>query len=159
MNFFKTLGKIFGFVVIGMFGWLVIASVVFVASEDNAAVASSASNKDGKFEFIVNGLECGVYSYGIFEEKPLDQFCLLNVTITNIGNESQDINNQQYLYDINGKRYSTSDDVFDVVYEQLNPDQTVTGNFIFDVPLTFSPNYALLHEGYFSDGIKIKLNN
>jgi hypothetical protein len=155
----KTIGKIFGFAVIGMFGWLVIASVAFIASEESPAVAVDNSMRDGKFEFDVNNLKCGVYSYGVFEEKPLDQFCLLNVTITNIGEAAQDINNDQFLYDINNKRYSTSNDVFDIVYEELNPGQSVTGNFIFDVPLNFKVSHVILHEGYFSDGIKVNLNN
>ncbi|MEK7536054.1 MAG: DUF4352 domain-containing protein, partial [Patescibacteria group bacterium] len=48
--------------------------------------------RDGKFEFVVSSVQCGVASVGdnpYLTKTAQGQFCLLNVTVKNIGNEKQ----------------------------------------------------------------------
>ena len=69
--------------------------------------------RDGKFEFIVKGLECGKTSIGTNQyltKTPQGQFCLLNLTVKNIDNEAQSLlSSNQYLLNDAGQKYSADD--------------------------------------------------
>lgn len=66
--------------------------------------------RDGKFEFTVTGIECGIDQVGneYLSAAAQGQFCALDLTVTNIGDEPQHLfaDNQQ-LYDTQGREFSS----------------------------------------------------
>lgn len=124
--------------------------------------------RDGKFEFVVKSIECGRANVGseFLTEAAQGQFCLLNITVKNIGNEAQGLSSSnQYLYNSQGQRYSADDAATyaaaprdnNTWYQQVNPGNTVEGAIVFDVPKDVTPVSAELHDSAFSGGIKINL--
>lgn len=123
--------------------------------------------RDGKFEFTVNSLQCGVMSVGdnpYLTKTPQGQFCLLNVTVKNIGNEKQSLlsSNQKLL---NGDAQYSADDTATLYaapngtswYNDINPGNSVEGKIVFDVPKDVIPTVAELHDSGFSGGVKVSL--
>jgi TM2 domain-containing membrane protein YozV len=125
--------------------------------------------RDGKFEFVVKSIECGKASVGTNEylsKNAQGQFCLLNVSVKNIGNEPQSLfSSNQYLYNASNQKYA-ADDVATTYaapqesstwYSEINPGNSVEGAIVFDLPKDQTPVLAELHDSAFSDGVKISL--
>jgi hypothetical protein len=123
--------------------------------------------KDGKFEFTVKSFECGKPSVGTNEfmtKTAQGQFCLLNVSVKNIGNEKQSLlsSNQKLL---NGQNEYSADDVATMYaapqgstwYSDINPGNSVEGAIVFDVPKDVTPSQAKLFDSAFSNGVKVNL--
>lgn len=166
-------------------GALVLLAVLFFAScaalfgkaADEVSKGGGSSNpgataslgqpvRDGKFEFTVKGVECGVESIGegALAQQAQGQFCLLDLTITNTGDKAQTMfGNNQKLLDAAGKEYSadTSATMFTddskAVFSEINPGNTVSGKIAFDVPQGVTPVAAVLHDSMFSNGVKVNL--
>lgn len=126
--------------------------------------------KDGKFEFTVNKISCGETSlsdgFGNVEATAQGQFCRMNVSVKNIGNQAQSFDETaQYLYDTSGKKYSidTTATIWAQPTEQspwgndINPGNTLTGDVMYDVPKAVTPVTAELHDSSFSGGVKVSL--
>jgi hypothetical protein len=123
--------------------------------------------RDGKFEFTVNGLECGETRVGdeIFSEEAQGHFCLLNVRVQNIGNERQFLAaDAQKLLDKQGTQYSPStsatfalDPEGNTIFEDINPGNAVEGVIVFDVPQSAQITRAELHDSVFSGGVVVNL--
>ena len=123
---------------------------------------------DGKFAFTVNSVKCGETSIGdqYLNKAAQGQFCRLNITARNIGNEAQTLDTTtQYLYNAQGQKYS-SDTTATLYaepssssswYTDVNPGNTVTGDILFDIPKTATPTTAILHDSAFSGGVKVSL--
>lgn len=101
--------------------------------------------RDGKFEFTVTSIECGKNSVGTNQyltKQAQGQFCLLNLTVKNIGNESQTFSDSgQVLFDANGNKYSSDSGASlyanpsgSTFLNQINPGNSVTGAVVFDIP-------------------------
>lgn len=60
-------------------------------ANEGAAAKIGDPVRDGKFEFTVQEVECGVKEVGpeLLEEKAQGQFCLVTITVKNIGTEPQ----------------------------------------------------------------------
>lgn len=124
--------------------------------------------KDGKFEFTVTGIECGKTTVGTNQYLTKDaqgQFCLLSVTVKNIGNEAQTFDaSSQKLLNAQGQQYS-ADSVASMYanpsgstfLNTINPGNSVTGVVVFDLPKDGVPTMAELHDSAFSNGVKINL--
>lgn len=124
--------------------------------------------KDGKFEFVVKSIECGKDSVGTNEfltKKAQGQFCLLNITVKNIGDEPQSLfADNQYLFNASNQKYS-ADSVATTYaapegstwYSEINPGNSVEGAVVFDIPKDQVPATAELHDSAFSGGIKVNL--
>lgn len=125
--------------------------------------------RDGKFEFTVNTIKCGETVVGTNEylqAKAQGQFCRVNLTIKNIGNEAQsmfadnqkliDGSNRQYSCDSDGTIYAAPSGG-GTWYDQINPGNSVTGDILFDVPAGVTPVTAELHDSSFSGGVKVSL--
>lgn len=123
--------------------------------------------RDGKFEFIVNGVKCGETQIGddVLNTTAQGQFCRLNVTVKNIADQSQSLDSDsQYLFNAKGQKYS-SDSTATLYaapdssswYTDINPGNSVTGDIIFDIPKDQVPATAELHDSAFSGGVKVKL--
>lgn len=139
------------------------------ASSSNSSTVAKIGDaaRDGKFEFVVKGLQCGVMSVGdnpYLTKTPQGQFCLLNVSVKNIGNEKQSLfsANQKLL---NGSVEYSADDTATIYaapnssswYSDINPGNSVEGKIVFDVPKDVTPTTAELHDSAYSGGVKINL--
>lgn len=123
---------------------------------------------DGKFEFTVKSLECGKPSVGTNQyltKTAQGQYCLLNVTVKNIGDEKQSLfSANQILLDGANKEYSADDTATMYAapdgsswFSDINPGNSVDGSIVFDVPKDVTPTVAELHDSSFSGGVKVSL--
>ena len=123
--------------------------------------------RDGKFEFTVASVDCSKTSVGnqYLNKTAQGQFCLLKVTVKNIGDQSQLFDSSNVsLYDGAGAKFSadgvassyanTDSNTF---LNQINPGNSVTANVVFDVPKGTTPITAELHDSIFSGGVKVNL--
>lgn len=126
------------------------------------------SVNDGKFEFTVTSIECGKTSVGsnpYLTKTAQGQYCLLSITVKNIGNEAQSLSSSnQYLLNASGQKYS--DDGTATMYNapggttwynDINPGNSVSGAIVFDIPKDQTPVTAELHDSAFSGGVKVNL--
>lgn len=181
------------FIVAGViFAILVIASIVSDGDEgattttapDSAATAEKAADeskaepkaeklpgigdqaKDGKFTFVVTKVEKGPKTIGneFLNTKAQGVFWLINVEVTNHGNEPQLFtDDNQYLL-VGGTKYSADSEAGiylegneEVWLEEINPGNTVKGTLVFDLPEGVTPEMAELHDSPFSGGVKVAL--
>jgi hypothetical protein len=124
--------------------------------------------RDGKFEFVVKGMECGRPSVGTNQyltKTAQGQYCLLNVTVKNIGDEKQSLfSANQKLLDASNKEYSADDTATMYAapdssswFSDINPGNSVEGTIVFDVPKDVTPAIAQLHDSAISGGVKVTL--
>lgn len=123
------------------------------------------SARDGKFEFVIKSVQCGISSVGTSwsKEKAMGQFCKINLTVTNIGDESQMFfDSNQTLVDSQGREFD-SKSIFgaqdaDMWLSNINPGLTLSGSIYFDVPEGISVSHFILHDSMFSGGVRINAN-
>lgn len=146
------------------------------SSSSNSSKAESKSQtikvgeaaRDGKFEFVVKSIQCGQASVGsnqYLTKTAQGQYCLLAVTVKNIGNEKQSLfSTNQKLLDAANKQYSTDDTATLYAapngsswYSDINPGNSVEGTIVFDVPKGVAPTVAELHDSAYSGGVKVSL--
>jgi len=123
------------------------------------------SVRDGKFSFVVKSMQCGATT--ISTEVALGQFCVVRLSITNIGKVANMIDvTSQKLLDAKGTSYDErsmagmlfpENDNFELT--NLNPGLSVTGAIVYDVPKTTTPVAIELHDGFISDGKQVLLQN
>ncbi len=137
------------------------------ASVPEAALGIGDAAKDGKFTFTVHSFDCGKKSVGasFLKDKAQGQFCLMDVTVANHGDEAQMLfSDNQYVYDAKGRQFS-HDDVAamsvqgndQVWIEDINPGNSVRGIMVFDVPKNADIVTAELHDSMMSGGITVSL--
>ncbi|MFC6238048.1 DUF4352 domain-containing protein [Longivirga aurantiaca] len=123
---------------------------------------------DGKFEFTATSLKCGVKSVGneILGTKAQGQFCLIGITVKNIGDEAQILfDSNQVVFDKDGKKYESDTEAAiyanedsSVFIEEINPGNSVKGILVFDVPKTVKPTLIEFHDSAFSGGVQVSLS-
>lgn len=122
--------------------------------------------RDGKFEFVVHGVEAGVPTVGTNEyltEKAQGQFVLVRMTVRNIGDREQSFTTSaQKLIDAQGRQYSVDDMATitldaGVSFEQINPGNSVDATIVFDVPSGIVPAVLEVHDSVFSGGESVLL--
>lgn len=125
--------------------------------------------RDGKFEFTVSSIKCGVSSVsdssGYLSKSAQGQYCKLGVTVKNIGNEAQMFDgSNQYLFNASGQKYNYDSEA--TIYANpsnstflntINPGNSASGTVVFDVPKGVTLKTAELHDSAFSDGVKVNL--
>jgi TM2 domain-containing membrane protein YozV len=138
------------------------------STTNNIATIGQAA-RDGKFEFTVNSFSCGATSVGsnpYLTKQAQGKFCLLNVTVKNIGEQAQSIfaDNQkllsgstQYSADSTATLYNQPDSSNSTWLNEINPGNSVTGTIVFDVPKDANPNQAKLFDSAFSSGVLVNL--
>lgn len=131
------------------------------------AKVGEAAN-DGKFQFTISSITCGKTSVGTNQyltKQPQGQYCLLSVSVKNIGDQAQSLlSSNQYLFNANGQKYSADDTatIYNAPngtswYNDINPGNSVTGAIVFDIPKDQTPATAELHDSAFSGGVKVNL--
>jgi hypothetical protein len=122
--------------------------------------------RDGKFEFVVTGMKCGISKVGdqYFNTKAQGQFCRVSMTITNIGDEPQTMfADNQVTFDSKQREFSADSEasIYDgkseVLFEEINPGNTVKGRVYFDVPKNAKLVKIELHDSMFSGGVDVAL--
>jgi Domain of unknown function (DUF4352)/Protein of unknown function (DUF2510) len=149
------------------------------AAADKAAAAKAAADKaaaapqlgktvrDGKFAFTVTAVKCGIAQVGTnvyLIKKAQGQFCQVSLKVENVGNEAQMMfASNQYLFDPNGRKFSADpeaniyDDTAKLVFENINPGNSINGYVYFDVPKGTKVSKLELHDSMFSGGITVRL--
>lgn len=124
---------------------------------------------DGQFEFVIKSVTCGkpsvTDSSGYVTKTAQGQYCLMNVTVKNIGDKQQYFSeNDQKLLNSAGQQYSpdvtatlTNSNNSDALIAQINPGNTVEGTLVFDIPKDQTPVSAEMHDSAFSGGVKVNL--
>lgn len=123
--------------------------------------------RDGKFEFTVIKVQCGLAQVGdeLLNRKPQGQYCLVTVKVTNIGTEPRTLAAaNQHAYNASGARYDADstasiylDDAGRALYEDINPGNTVNGTIVFDIPKGASLARLELHDSALSGGVAVTL--
>lgn len=122
--------------------------------------------RDGKFEFVVTGVKCGITSVGseYLNTKAQGQFCRVAMKISNIGDEAQSMfADNQLAFDAKGRKFSADseasiyDEKSQVLWEEINPGNTVNGFVFFDVPKDAKLVKMELHDSRFSGGVEVAL--
>ncbi|MEU4688301.1 DUF4352 domain-containing protein [Actinoplanes sp. NPDC023714] len=122
--------------------------------------------RDGKFEFKVAGVKCGVKQIGsdFLNQKAQGQYCLINVSVKNIGKEAQDFaDSVQKAFDADEVEYAVDSGAAiylednKVLFTKINPGNTVKGTLVFDVPKGTKLTSVELHDSMFSGGVTVNL--
>ncbi|MGC4934245.1 DUF4352 domain-containing protein [Gordonia sp. DT30] len=124
--------------------------------------------RDGKFEFVVTGVEKGLASVGdnpYLTEQAQGQFVVVTMTVKNISDKAYGFTpSDQKLLDGQKREFepSTSAQIAlggsDIpVWDNINPGNTVTAKVVFDMPKDAVPAAIELHDSMFSGGVKVNL--
>ncbi len=119
--------------------------------------------RDGKFEFVVKSIQCGIHSVGTSwsRENAMGEFCKVNLTVTNIGKESQMFfDSNQTLIDSQDREFDSKSIIgsqdSDMWLSNINPGLTLSGSIYFDVPVGTKVKAIELHDSMFSGGVKVR---
>jgi hypothetical protein len=121
---------------------------------------------DGKFNFVVKGVDCGQTEIGTeyFGTTAQGKFCIVDVAVTNIGDEPQSFFGENAkLFNAQGQEFSADNEASmyledaDSLYEEINPGNTVNSKVVFDVPADMKPASIELHDSAFSGGVTVNL--
>jgi len=132
------------------------------------AAKIGAPVRDGKFEFTVTAVKCGIAKIGdsVLNKTAQGQFCEVTLTVKNIGKEQQtfDGSNQQ-AFDAAGTKYSNdgtaelyANSASQTFLEAINPGNQVSGIVVFDVPKTTKLTRLELHDSAFSGGVSVDIS-
>lgn len=132
-----------------------------------AVLAQSGS--DGALAFTVTGSTCGVRTVGpaVLTQRPTaGQFCLVDVTVRNLGTEPELLDpGAQHAIDGQGRQYPISDraavflnDRNPSLLEEIPAGATVPGVLAFDVPADVLLGSVVLHESVTSTGVRLPLS-
>lgn len=123
--------------------------------------------RDGKFKFTVRSVKCGIAKVGdnpYLIKKAQGQFCAVSLTIENIGDEAQSMfADNQEAFDSKGRKFSADseaslyDGSSDVLWEEINPGNSVKGKVYFDIPKGAKLASLELHDSMFSGGVTVRL--
>lgn len=123
--------------------------------------------RDGKFEFVVKSVECGVKKVGseFLEEKAQGQFCLVDMSVTNIGDESQffDAGSQKgttdtgATVDADGTASLVIPENENSFLEEINPGNSIDVVVVYDIAKDQNLTALELHDSFMSDGVLVNL--
>jgi uncharacterized protein DUF4352 len=134
------------------------------AESGNPGIGEQAA--DGKFSFVVNGVDCSATEIGseYMSTTAQGQFCIVDVTITNIGDEAQSFfGDNAELFNAQGQQFSADGEAAiyledsSSLYEEINPGNTLNSKIVFDVPTGTTPTAIELHDSAFSGGVTVDL--
>jgi hypothetical protein len=124
--------------------------------------------RDGKFEFTVQKVKCGVSKVGtnLLGDRAQGQFCLVTLKAKNIGKEPQlfsDGNQKGFGADnvefspdsgagifVNGEQST--------LLNEINPGNEVTGVIVFDIPKNAKLTRLELHDSALSGGVEVGIS-
>lgn len=117
---------------------------------DTATIGEPATA--GDMQFTVASMECGLDTIGAGPENPFTeeasgQFCVLDLTVENVGDEAVQLSaSNQHIYDSDERQFSSEAGyalaLDSPLFEQINPGTNFEGQIAFDVPADASISYA-----------------
>ncbi|WP_436522320.1 DUF4352 domain-containing protein [Actinoplanes sp. HUAS TT8] len=123
--------------------------------------------RDGKFEFTVTGVKCGAEQVGPdgFGEKAQGQFCLVSMSVKNVGDTAEVFNDfSQLAHDAKGAEFQPDSGAgiwangeTSTFMESINPGNVVKGKLAFDVPAGTKLADVVLHESQYTAGVRVPL--
>jgi hypothetical protein len=121
--------------------------------------------RDGKFEFTVASIKCGVAEVGTsgIGKTAQGQFCLVSVTVKNIGTKPQTFDSSsQKAKGANGASYSSdgtaelyANSNAQTFLNEINPGNQAVGVMVFDIPKDATIASLELHDSPFSGGVTV----
>jgi hypothetical protein len=141
-------------------------STAVPAPTKNAGPGIGDKARDGKFRFQVTKVQCGIKKVGsaYLGKKAQGEFCAVSVRVENISDEAQTMfASNQYLFDRKGRKFSADDeaalyaDDSQVMFEEVNPGNSIRGRIYFDVPRGTKPVKMELHDSILSGGVDVAL--
>ena len=123
---------------------------------DDATVGIGTPVILGDFEVTVTNVEKGVSHIGndVLGKDATGQYVIVDVTVKNTGKEAAGFaESEQKLVDTEGRQHSVSGDSLylgdaSMIYEKVNPGNTVTGKLLYDVPADAVPSKLELATGW-----------
>lgn len=124
--------------------------------------------RDGKFEFVVTGVQPGLAEVGdnpFLNQKAQGQFVIVTLSVQNIGDKPQGFSpSDQKLFDTEGRSFE-SDAAAQIalgtsdvpLWDNINPGNTVTVQLVYDMPAAAVPARIELHDSMFSGGVTVDL--
>ncbi|OUC77263.1 DUF4352 domain-containing protein [Gordonia lacunae] len=136
---------------------------------EESAPGLNTKVRDGKFEFVVTGVEPGLTSVGdnpYLTEQAQGQFVIVSMTVTNTSNEPKSFSpSDQKLFDNKRRSFEPSSTAqialggSDIpVWDNINPGNAVEVKVVYDMPKDAVPASIELHDSVFSDGVKVTLS-
>ncbi|OHV28087.1 serine/threonine protein kinase [Parafrankia soli] len=123
----------------------------------------STAVRDDQLEFVANKISCGEdrLGDGFLARRPSGQFCLVDMKITNVGTVERVLSSSnQYLHTSDGGRHTVDFLarylINDGIWDTIPPGATVTGTFVFDIPVDAEAEKLELHERPESQGVTIQ---
>jgi hypothetical protein len=122
--------------------------------------------RDGQFEFVVRSVRCGLRRVGpeLARQTPQGRFCLVAVSVANVGIEARDFDaGQQRLFGADGRRHSVdaaataANGGVRLLHSLINPGNRVEGTLVYDVPPRTRPARLELHDSPLSRGVTVDL--
>lgn len=122
---------------------------------------------DGKFEFTVTKLQCGLEQVGgEYGSKAQGEFCVVSVTVKNVSTSAEAFaDSSQKGTDAAGNTYDADSSASmaantdgSTFYENINPGNQVQGKIAFDVPKGTKLASIVLHESMYTAGVKVPLS-
>ena len=134
------------------------------AEEPETQVAALGSPvTSGDLEFTLTGFKCGVtVKDPTGTVKPQGQFCEMKVAVKNIGKSEALLSSDSVkLKDADDVEYSSSTETMFVegtlLFEEINPGNTVKGKVYFDIPKDVEPTVAAVGGGLFDEPVAVNL--
>lgn len=120
-----------------------------------------------EFAFTVTAVTCGIAQVGTdvyLTQKAQGQYCRVSLNVENIGDEAKTMfASNQYLFDTKGRKFSADatanmyDDSTKLMFEGINPGNSIEGYVFFDVPRGTTVSKLELHDSMLSGGITVRL--
>lgn len=129
-----------------------------VADDDTPAPAGSTV-RDGKFEFQVLGVERGITQIddAFSPEIAKGEFFIVNLRVTNIGDEPRSFSARSQKLIINGNEYEATTIIKNGFMENINPGLGIDAQAVFDIPPGAQPTAIECHDSSFSGGALLAL--
>jgi len=124
--------------------------------------------RDGKFEFVVKSYSCGHKSVGesFVNVKAAGQFCIVNLTVKNIGKEGQTFADSfqkargpdEKIYRAHTGAGVVANEGTEAVWSTINPGNSISGKIVFDIPKKAEITSLELHDSPLSRGATVHLD-
>jgi hypothetical protein len=115
---------------------------------------------------MVRSVRCGLRRVGpeLARQTPQGRFCLVAVSVANVGTEARDFDaGQQRLFGVDGRRHSVdaaataANGGVRLLHSLINPGNRIEGTLAYDVPPRTRPARLELHDSPFSRGVTVDL--
>ena len=142
------------------------APATSAAPETSAASGIGTAVRDSRFEFTIQTVTPGVAGLQRNGQqiRPQGEFTLVNVKITNIGNQPQtffgtntkadDSTGRQYAMNLLAAAYLPNSDS---LFGPINPGDSVVGTLVFDVHVGSTLALIELHDNAFGGEVTVQL--